>query len=65
MLKTNIFFAFKLSDVVFIMLIDVKMPIIIGILHFEHDKFMLISVEHDTFWGLGVRKGLVGVLIVR
>ena len=31
MLKTKTFLAFKLSDVVFIMLINVKMPTIVGI----------------------------------
>ena len=34
MLKTKTFHAFKLSDVVFIMLINVKMPTIVGILTF-------------------------------
>ena len=34
MLKNKDFLAFKLSDVVFIMLIDVKMPTIVGILTF-------------------------------
>ena len=40
MLKYKSFFAFKLSDV-FIMLINVKMPTIVGILTFmsRHDKF--------------------------
>ena len=33
-LKNNFFNAFKLSDVVFIMLINVKMPTILGILIF-------------------------------
>ena len=38
--KIKIFLAFKLSDVVFIfiMLINVKMPTIVGILTFEQDK---------------------------
>ena len=34
MLKNKYFLAFKLSDVVFIMLINVKMPTIVGILTF-------------------------------
>ena len=34
MLKTLIFFAFKLSDLVFIMLLNFKMPTIVGILTF-------------------------------
>ena len=33
------FIAVSLSDVVFIMLINVKMPTIVGILTFEHDRF--------------------------
>ena len=34
MLQNKDFFAFKLSDVLFIMLIHVKMPTIVGILTF-------------------------------
>ena len=30
--------ALSLSDVVFIMLINVKMPTIVGILHYEQDE---------------------------
>ena len=42
MLKDMDFASIKLPDVVFIMLINVKMPTIVGILHFniyEQDKF--------------------------
>ena len=42
------FFAFKLSDVVFIMLINVKMPTPVGILTFMSMKmFMLSWIEHE------------------
>ena len=42
------FLAFKLSDVVFIMLINVKMPTIVGILTFmSMINFMLSSVGHE------------------
>ena len=48
--KIKIFLAFKLSDDVFIMLINVKMPIIVGILTFmSMINFMLSWVEHDFF----------------
>ena len=41
-------FAFILSDVVFIMLINVKMPTIVGILTFmSRINFMLSWVEHE------------------
>ena len=42
------FLAFKLSYVVFIMLINVKMPTLVGILTFmSMINFMLGSVEHE------------------
>ena len=44
----NTFLAFKLSDIVFIMLINVKMPTIVGILTFiSIINFMLSWVEHE------------------
>ena len=40
MLKNEDFSWIKLSDVVFIMLLDVKMPTIVGIFNiYEYDKF--------------------------
>ena len=45
-------FALSLSNVVFIMLINVKMPTIVGILTFMSGiriKFMLISTKHEMF----------------
>ena len=49
MLKT--FFAFKLSDVVFIMLINDKLPTIVGILTFMGMiNFMLSWVEHEKIF---------------
>ena len=54
MLKNNNYF-FQLSDVVFIMLIKVKMPTIVGILTFmSMVNFMLSPVEHEKFYRLGV-----------
>ena len=48
LLKNKLFFAFKLSDVVFIMLINVKMPTIVGILTFMSKiNFMLSSFVHE------------------
>ena len=45
----NIDFSFKLSDVVFIMLIDVKMPTIVGILTFlSMINSMLSWVDHKN-----------------
>ena len=44
----KIFLAFKLSDGVFILLINVKMPTIVGILTFmSRINFMLNRVEHE------------------
>ena len=49
MSKIKIFHALQLSDVVFILLINVKMPTIVGILVFiSRINFMLSSVEHET-----------------
>ena len=47
--------AFKLSDVVFIMLINVRMPTIVGIITFMNlIIFMLSCVEHEkSFIALG------------
>ena len=48
MLKIQSFLAFKLSDVVFIMLINVKMPTIVGILTFMSlINFMHGQVAHE------------------
>ena len=48
------FLASSLSDVVFIMLINVKMPTIVGILTFEQDKFHAQLIEHEqSFITLG------------
>ena len=48
MLKNIFFLALKLSDAVFIMLIYVKMPTIVGILTFmSRINFLLSGVEHD------------------
>ena len=47
-IPTKTFPALSLSDVVFIMLINVKMPTIVGILTFmSRIKFMLSRVEHE------------------
>ena len=55
LLKNKTFLAFKLSDVVYIMLINVKMPTIVGILTFmSMINFMLSWVEHEkSFIALG------------
>ena len=48
--KTKIFLTLKLLDVVFILLINVKMPTIVGILTFmSRINFMLKSFEHEHF----------------
>ena len=48
MLKKRIFIAFKFSDVVlFIMLINVKMPAFDEILTFMRTNFMRSSAKHD------------------
>ena len=45
------FLALSLSDVVFIMLINVKMPTIVGILTFmSRINFVLSWVEHEFFF---------------
>ena len=54
MKKREIFLALKLSDVVFILLINVKMSIIVGILTFMirinvHAHFMLSLIGHEFF----------------
>ena len=46
--KINIFLTLKLSDAVFILLINVKMQIIVGRIN-----FILSGVEHDEFYNLG------------
>ena len=53
--KIKTFIAFKLSDVVLIMLIKVKMPTIVDILTFmSMINFRLSSVEHEkSFITLG------------
>ena len=46
--KSKIFLVLKSSDAVFILLINVKMPIIVGILTFmSRINFMLSLVEHE------------------
>ena len=46
--KNKTFLAFKHSDVVFIMLVNVKMPTVVGILTFmSMIKVMLSCVEHE------------------
>ena len=51
LLKNKDFLAFKLSDVLFILLIIVKMPTMVGILTFmSMINFMLSSVEHTKFY---------------
>ena len=48
------FFALSLSDAVFIMLLNVKMPTTVGILTFmSRINFMLSIVEHEKFYNLG------------
>ena len=61
LIKTKMltFLAFKLSDIVFIMLINVKMPTNIGILLFEHDTFhtqlsFIISGPEQTNEEIGI-----------
>ena len=42
----------------FILLINVKMPTVVKCWHFdiyEHDTFLLISVEHEQVYNLGAR----------
>ena len=47
--KINTFLAFKLSNDVFIMLINVKIPTIVGILTFiSMTHFMLSRAEHEN-----------------
>ena len=66
------FLALSLSDVVFIMLINVKMPKIVGILTFmsrihfvlswvEHEKSFITSVPDDTRWKSGIFKVCVAI----
>ena len=57
------FLALNLSDVVFIMLINVKMPKIVGILTFmSRINFVLSLVEHEkSFITLG--PDFIGVLV--
>ena len=52
-----VFLAFKLSDTVFIMLINDEMPTIIGIFNiYEHDKFQAqLSWAWKKFYKLGAR----------
>ena len=48
LMKSKIFLVLKSSDAVFILLINVKMPIIVGILTFmSRINFMLCLVEHE------------------
>ena len=59
--KIKSFLAFKLSYVVFIMLINVKMPTIVGILTFKSMiNFMLSWVEHKKSF---ITSGTAGVLM--
>ena len=45
------FLAFKLSDVAFILLINVKMATIVAILRFmSMSNFVLSKVEHDKYF---------------
>ena len=59
MLKNEDFLAFKLSDIVFIMQINVKMPTIVGILtlmSMVNFMFSGVGVEHEKrfiTWGPG------------
>ena len=45
MLKT--FLAFKLTDTVFVILINIKMPMVVGTLSFMSMIFILSIVEHE------------------
>ena len=56
-IPTKKFLALSLSDVVFIMLINVKMPTVVGILTFmSRINFMLSLVEYEkSFITLGLR----------
>ena len=40
-----IFLALKLSDAAFILLINVKMPTIVGILTFKHEKVLYLETR--------------------
>ena len=53
MKKKNIFFAFKFSTVVFIMLMNVKMPTIVGIL-----TFMSMILMHESSMKRFISSGL-------
>ena len=51
------YLAFSLSDVVFIKLINVKMPTFVGILTFmSRINIVLNWVEHKKFYNLGASK---------
>ena len=57
MLKNNICTALKLSDKAFILLINVKMPTIVGILTFmSRINFMLIVEHEKKFYNLKARR---------
>ena len=59
------FLALSLSDVVFVMLINVKMPTMVGILHFniyEQDNFLLSWVEHEKKFNNFCQSGPVFLL---
>ena len=50
------FLTLNLSDGVFVMLINVKMPTIVGILTFmSRINFVLSLAEHKKFYNFGVR----------
>ena len=46
------FIALSLSDVVFTMLINLKMPLIVGILTFM-SRILCSAAEHEKFYNLG------------
>ena len=50
MLKNDTFLAFKLSDVVFIMFINVKMPTVVGILTSMSMIIFILSWVNQEAW---------------
>ena len=55
-MKINHSLAFKLSDVVFILLINVQMPTLVGILTFmSRINVMLNRVEHEKVYNIETR----------
>ena len=64
-LQMKKFLALSLSDVVFIMLINVKMPTIVGILTFiSRINFVISRVEHEKSF-ITSKPGYKNILLTR